>query len=423
MKQIAMLCLILIAPFLRAQGDSAIRFETNLTWAQVGAKAEEEQRLIFLDLYTEWCGPCKRLEKEVFSRKAVGDAFNDRFVNCRMDAEKGEGIDLARRYRVTAYPSLIFTDAEGNLVYTVQGYQGAEELLIHAEMALSESKSGKPLGQWDLEYADRNTDRTWLAGYIAKRNLVRLDNNQLLEDYFGLQDSVEWMNPENLELVAGCSGLELSSPVLAMIADRFQEIPASEDTVHFFQSRLMGIFDGAINPPFLEAIRDKNTKLLEETVVPFYEALWPDSVRGMPWYQKQDGDKWRYIYCQQTGDVETLVPVAQRYLDAYYFDLDPAAFPRLDSLLFAQSKSTLAKQGMDPESEMIRFMLEHCVTDDHLNRLMGAAEAVLAHSENPDHLSKALVWARRANEIRDSNATRLLLEGLREKLEQTASGH
>ena len=47
--------------------------------------------MIFLDAYASWCGPCKMLQKNVFTKKAVGDFYNSKFINVKMDMEKGEG--------------------------------------------------------------------------------------------------------------------------------------------------------------------------------------------------------------------------------------------------------------------------------------------------------------------------------------------
>ena len=61
--------------------DKGIQFEHNLSWTQIKAKANSEQKYIFVDCYATWCGPCKFMRAIIFPQQAMGDFFNDRFVS------------------------------------------------------------------------------------------------------------------------------------------------------------------------------------------------------------------------------------------------------------------------------------------------------------------------------------------------------
>ncbi|WP_266369420.1 thioredoxin family protein [Tellurirhabdus rosea] len=114
-----------------AAGDKpepGIQF-TNAQWAAILKKAKTEKKLIFLDAYAEWCGPCKLLQKNVFTKKEVADYFNKRFINVKMDMEKGEGVMLSQRYPLEGYPTLLFIDGNGKVVKKILGYQNPQELL------------------------------------------------------------------------------------------------------------------------------------------------------------------------------------------------------------------------------------------------------------------------------------------------------
>ena len=69
-------------------------------------QAKKENKLIFMDCYTSWCGPCKMLAKEVFTDPDVAAFFNEKFVNAKVDMEKGEGPALKKQYGVNAFPTL-----------------------------------------------------------------------------------------------------------------------------------------------------------------------------------------------------------------------------------------------------------------------------------------------------------------------------
>jgi thioredoxin 1 len=91
--------------------------------------AKKEKKMVFIDIYATWCGPCKLLKKNTFSNEAVGKYYNEKFVNITIDGEKGEGVDLIKKYNVMAYPTLIFLDSDGKVKHQTMGYMSHEEFL------------------------------------------------------------------------------------------------------------------------------------------------------------------------------------------------------------------------------------------------------------------------------------------------------
>ena len=65
-----------------------IAFEPVRSWKKVVEKARKESKLVFVDCYADWCGPCKQLASQVFTRKEVGDFFNSHFVSIQLNVEK-----------------------------------------------------------------------------------------------------------------------------------------------------------------------------------------------------------------------------------------------------------------------------------------------------------------------------------------------
>jgi len=102
---------------------------TDAAWKEVLKKAKAEKKIIFLDAYASWCQPCKMLQKNVFTKKTVGDFYNGKFINVKMDMEKGEGPALSQVYPLEAYPTLLFIDANGRVLRKVLGYQSPEDLI------------------------------------------------------------------------------------------------------------------------------------------------------------------------------------------------------------------------------------------------------------------------------------------------------
>lgn len=124
-----------------ASAQSGIDFESK-AWKEVVAKAKTENKLIFMDAYTSWCGPCKLLQKKVFPDATLGSYFNENFINFKVDMEKGEGPVLASKYPVRGYPTLLFIDPNTEkIVQSVLGYRSADQLLNIGKSSLAKSKS------------------------------------------------------------------------------------------------------------------------------------------------------------------------------------------------------------------------------------------------------------------------------------------
>ncbi len=98
-------------------------------WKALLAKAKKSGKPFFVDFYTTWCGPCKTMSKTTFKDEKVGKFANENFVAYKMDAEKGEGIQLSEKYEVQAYPTIMFFDKDGKKIGEAVGLQDAKLFL------------------------------------------------------------------------------------------------------------------------------------------------------------------------------------------------------------------------------------------------------------------------------------------------------
>ena len=190
MKKILTAFLIILSVLSFAQ--EGIKFETS-DFKTILAKAKKENKLIFLDAYTTWCGPCKLMAKNIFTLKSVGDHYNANFVNAKIDMEKGEGIDIAKKYDVKVFPTYLFIDGNGELVHRTVGYVPEKEFIQFAKDASDPSKRVAALkerfekGEKDPEFLKNLVNLTAFteadyAGKVFEQYITAKANTPLAAD-------------------------------------------------------------------------------------------------------------------------------------------------------------------------------------------------------------------------------------------------
>ncbi len=163
MKQLLLFALLNIFFLIPTEGQK-IKFETG-TWEEVQEKAQATDRLIFLDIYTQWCKPCKWMEERVYTDSAVADYFNHHFVNYKIDAEKGVGKLLASRYHVDRYPTLLFLEASTTEIYNIVGYMDAPQFLEEAKKT-TDPMTLKRLRVFQRKFDGGVRDKRFLEKYL-----------------------------------------------------------------------------------------------------------------------------------------------------------------------------------------------------------------------------------------------------------------
>ncbi len=167
------------------------------TLDEILSLAQKEQKLVFIDAYTTWCGPCKAMSQNVFTKSPAGKYFNEHFISMKMDMEKGEGPATGLKYVVKSYPTLLFIDSEGTLVHKVAGYQSVEKLIKQAKKALN-PKSSLAAMEERYNIGDRNPD--FLEKYLNLRySLHDQSHGPVLEEY--LKTKKDWSKPKVLKII------------------------------------------------------------------------------------------------------------------------------------------------------------------------------------------------------------------------------
>lgn len=165
--------------------SQGIEFEHG-TWKEVLEKAQQTNKPVFVDIFTTWCGPCKKMSTDIFPLEEVGKVFNANFICYQIDAEKGEGIEIAKKYGVKAYPTYLFIKGDGTLFNIEVGSMSAKAFIEVSKSAMLDMNDPKPLALWEKDYAVKKNDTTFLKDYINKRTKLGLSNTQLFDEYLKL---------------------------------------------------------------------------------------------------------------------------------------------------------------------------------------------------------------------------------------------
>ncbi|MEO1515116.1 MAG: thioredoxin family protein [Bacteroidota bacterium] len=196
MKQIILLFLGLALVINIEAQDAGIQF-SQTDWEQTLQMAKEQDKLIFVDAYTTWCGPCKRMAANVFPQEAVGALYNDHFINLKIDMEKGEGILFARAYGVQSYPTFLYINSRGQLMHKGLGSRDADEFIALGEAATDPDQQ---MASLTSRYNANERSPDFLRKYALTLGKVREPNaDKVAQEYLASQSN--WETPETMEFI------------------------------------------------------------------------------------------------------------------------------------------------------------------------------------------------------------------------------
>jgi len=168
------------------------------TWQEVLDESKKQRKLIFVDAFTTWCGPCKMMARNTFTDAAVGEVYNKNFVNYKFDMEKGEGPEFARTYGITAYPTLFFINFKGEVVHKVVGFRAPDRFLQEAQTALRPEN----LAAYDkMKYKAGDLEGEKLLAYALKAKADGGDYDKPARDYFDSRSKKQLMSKQGFEAI------------------------------------------------------------------------------------------------------------------------------------------------------------------------------------------------------------------------------
>lgn len=225
MKKIIAGCIAATIALLCAQCASAQNRSINfapddITVEDMFAQAKAGGKIIFMDCYASWCGPCKMMARDVFTVDRVADFFNENFFCVKFDMEKGEGARLNKTYGVSAYPTFLFIDPNTRLlVHTMVGGRPADEFIAGAKEALNPDLS---MDKARAAYESGEKTPETVGNYLTVLSKAHLSGvmNDVAVNYLAGKSKEELADPDNWAIL--CRGVYdiYSEPMQTIFTNR-----------------------------------------------------------------------------------------------------------------------------------------------------------------------------------------------------------
>lgn len=232
------------------------------TWDEALEEAGKQNKLIFVDAYATWCGPCKRMAAQVFPLKEVGEFYNAHFINMKLDMERGEGLKFRKKYPVSAFPTFFWIDHNGEVVFTTKGAKRPDDFI-----ALGKKAAGKYDGSAQFQALYEQGDRNYetIYNYVVELNKSGKSSLRVANDYLNEQEDLT--TPKNLRFIAAAA-VQVDSRIFEFFEAHLDEITKLEG-----QEKVHEIIRSASQTTVERGIKYESRMLIDEAVATMEEYL------------------------------------------------------------------------------------------------------------------------------------------------------
>ncbi len=376
-----------------ASDNKGIEFKEG-SWLEILNEAKKQNKLIFIDIYTTWCGPCKIMSAKVFTLNIISEKFNESFVNFKIDAEKGEGIELAKKYAITAYPTYLFVNGNGDLVYRAIGAMPAEKFIVEADKALLAGKTFKSSDELHKEFKAGKRDPDFLYEYMKRISLNGGENVALLDEYLKAIPASQYKTEKVLALIAENIGTIESKAfiILRDALDRYLNMTVSQ------QKYVLNGLSKAKRNTFKKAVDNRDKALLERLI---------DAIRATSYSEvgfEAEEKHFRLEYAKITRDGENFKKIATKEAAKLMAKTseDLVAETQLKIMNFKQGAR---EKNLDESTPQFKIFLDNMtnnaqkLTSFQLNEYAWGYVQMIKYEKD---LEEAIKWSERAIELIES---------------------
>ena len=367
----------------KSDDDGIVFFHGSLE--ELKAEAKEKKKLIFLDAFTEWCGPCKMMTANTFTDKAVGEFFNANFINYKLDMEKDEGPGFAVRYEINAYPTLLFLNAKGELVHRVLGFRKPDQLLDEAHKAVNPNDN---IVLMKSEYESGTKNPEVLLNYANRLSESGQDYSEVAKRYFETQQEKDLISEQNWAAINALTDSLNSREFQYLIkkkADFVKKYTQKEIDTKIYKTcvRIAGA-----------AMKANNTAKYEEAVAAARKYIADNGKAA----DEMDLEKYKFfnewdLYCEKTiAYVAKHKPTNARYLNAIAWDFyEHATKPEDLTKALSWAKQSIALENAYFNNDTVAALFYKLGKyEDALKFAHRAVYIAQQNGENPEETEKLI---------------------------------
>lgn len=305
-KIVSILLLAVIA--LSAKAQTQFR---DLTFEEALATAEKEKKQVFIDFYTDWCGPCKNMAKNVFPQVAVGEFMNKNFVCVKYNAEK-EGMELAKAYKVAAYPTFIIVDTQKKVLLELKGAMDGETFIKRIKAGLNPEQTPERMAE-RYNSGERTPELINLYAMSKMEKGLEEEGFKIVNDYFNSLNDKQRLANENAFLYTVYT-VSMNDPKAAYMIEHRKEF--GQEVQDKINNRIERLYRSTLTTYFSGYQRQQKLYKEEE-----YQAL-KKSMQELGMDQKYPyAPIFNLIECRHSSDDDTIfLDMCEKEFDA----LNPA---------------------------------------------------------------------------------------------------
>lgn len=303
MKKIFVIALLLSIRTVATHAEEGIVF-FNGTFPEALAKAKEQNKLVFMDCFTTWCGPCKWMAAHVFTDKDVAHSFKENFICIASDMEKGEGLDIAKKYAVKNYPTYLWIDKDGKQVHRSVGTAAASDFLAIGNHAMDPKNNLLYLSN---QYESGNHDPLLTLSYARTlKSAYDMRYQTLADEYFHALPDNELSNETNWKAIIEFTP-NINSHTYSVMT---KNLPAFY--ARYGKDSVQGVMDDLALQSLAFAKQQKDSLLLKNAVAKLKES---NKVSV-----KKEGMLGELDYYKGNKDYNKYTSLAHDYINNYFLD-------------------------------------------------------------------------------------------------------
>ena len=301
--------------------------------AELLKMAKAQNKLVFVDGFTTWCGPCKWMAANMFTNDTIADYYNKTFICAHFDMEKGEGPEIAKTFQVMAYPTLLFINGDGELVHKRVGV--AQKVRDYLDMGAVALTPGESFTACLKQYQAGNRDQKFIMKFCERLKEAYMPFDDPVQQYFATHKESSLTSRGNWDMIYNYLS-DINSSVFEYLLHHQKEYMKlyTKDSVN---AKIYSVFFQAITAGNKnKAASDSNFKELTQKIKNsgFEEA-------GMVIF---DGTLNLHV---MRGELDKFLDLAVSGLDTYY----SGDYVKLNKMAFTFSQLTKEKKYLEKAAE------------------------------------------------------------------------